>query len=150
MPSRQPAHTTLGRLVKRKVIRPRGLRPIRVGPTMAEMLAADGIGQTQLEKMVSAAARQANIWFDEMDGREKKKVPLTIAGQWSIPDFSISHPPTLIYVDGPQHDLRLEREQKDVAETAELESMGYRVIRLNWREIMADPVGLLQRTLALG
>ncbi len=99
-----------------------------------------------LERMVDGAARLLGLKFDGF----QVEFPLTVGGRRTVIDRVMLLPGgrvMLIYIDGPQHDLRPNQMQVDQMQTMELESMGYVVVRLKYRDLIDDPVGTLRRYL---
>ena len=122
---------------KRKyTTRTRGYRPLRFNDlTVAEYLGMTGaVGNTALEKQVYAQAALMGILFDAA------QYPIYLGGGFekTVPDFMIFDPPTAIFVDGIQHELRPDTAQADLIKRQELETMGFKVIVLNWRGLIEN------------
>ncbi len=103
---------------------------------------------TSLERLVDGAARQLGIKFDGY----QVKFPLTVAGRRTVIDRVILMSGTrimLIYIDGPQHDLRPDQQQVDAMQTNELEAMGYIVVHLHYKDLLDDPIGTVRRAIIL-
>ena len=100
----------------------------------------------QLRKNSTDAERR--LWYQVRDRRLegwkfRRQVPI---GPF-VADFVCADARLVVEIDGGQHG---EREERDMARTAYLESCGYRVVRFWNNEVMADIEGVLTAlTLAL-
>lgn len=125
-------------------LRPRGVRRIQYGLSLAELLMQDPEAQgTTLERLVDGVAKELGVVWD---GRQLD-IPLTMSGRFTRVDRVkiMGGKVCLIYIDGPQHTLRLNQMQADAIQDMELESMGFVVIRLPYDELITDPIGTFRR-----
>ena len=118
-------------------VKSRGYKPlVIVEYSLVDMFAMQGQGNTQFEKAVDGCARSMGIFFDAY----QYYVALG-ALESSFIDFVIYNPPTAIYADGIQHELRPDVEQHDMVRRNELEGMGWRVVAIKERDFLTDPQG---------
>lgn len=130
--ARKPALAQVGRTPKRR----------KPGPSLAEYLAQASPDQegTILERLLDGAAAEMGRAFDA------RQVTVRLAGGASTRIDRVNwNPKTAIYADGIQHELREETAIRDRMEDAQLEAMGWRVVRLGWRELLADAVRAVSR-----
>jgi very-short-patch-repair endonuclease len=52
-----------------------------------------------------------------------------------------------VYIDGIQHDIRIDAEAQDFIQKLDLEHQGWKVIRVHWKDIMRDPLGAARSVL---
>lgn len=122
--------------IKKPSVKKRGFKPTVVKQdTYADILTSEGQGKTTLEQLAFSALKSIGVQIDET----QKYIPLQVASDKSIADFWINSPPTAIYVDGPVHDFREEVAVTDKIQQVEMEGMGIKVVRLNWKGLMEDP-----------
>lgn len=115
------------------VRRPRGVRLPKKELTMAEYLASESEwGGTELEKLVDGAAKEMGIRFDAA----QYFIPLSYGAEYTKVDRVIFSPPIAVFIDGYQHDLRPEIEQRDTMIGMELRGRGWQVIRLHWKALI--------------
>ncbi len=120
----------------RVVVRPRGLKIQTQTLTLSDyLIMTEEQGKTTLEKFVAGYAKLMNIRFDAA----QKWLPLTGGFEKTIADFWIDTPPTAIFVDGIQHELRPDIINADKIKRGELESQGIRVVALGWRQLIENP-----------
>lgn len=124
-------------------IHTRGIRQPKAPPSLNELLAQAGEGDTSLERIVEAAANERNIYFDD----RQFYLDLGTGAEYTILDFVIFSPPTAIYVDGIQHEIRPDVKARDQQHDFWLESMGWNVIHLKQDKILADPLGYVSSML---
>jgi very-short-patch-repair endonuclease len=120
----------------------RTVRSPKLGMTLADFLALSSPDEqaTNLEKILDGAAQQlGRAW----DGRQVT-IQLLQGASTRI-DRVLWRPRTAVYADGPVHEFRPELASRDRMEQVELEGLGWRVFRLNWRELLTDPVRTVAR-----
>ena len=100
-------------------------------------------GGTNLERLVDNAAQMLGFHFDAA----QQVVHLTSTGYYTVIDRVIYNPPTAVYIDGIQHELRLENEQTDTLQTYELRDLGWRVFRLKYQDLLTDPLNTVRQVL---
>lgn len=122
-----------------KVTKPRGFKAPQVNNlTYAEYLASRSqFGGTQLERLVDGAAAEIGRAFDSA----QKYIPLASWYEKTVADRWINNPPTSIFIDGMQHDLRTDTAQGDLLKRMQLEAMGIKVVSLHWSDLLRDPIG---------
>lgn len=119
-------------------------RRLKLELSVAEYLAGmSKFGGTSLERLIDGAAAQLGFQFDYA----QYYIPLTATGSYTIVDRVLVGRHTLVYLDGPQHEMRMDHEQTDLLQKFELESMGWTVVRLNWQDVLRDPIGAARRIL---
>jgi len=112
--------------------------------TLAEVLEQDSeFGGTSIERLADGAAHRLGFHFDAA----QYYIPLMAFGPYTIVDRVIFHPPTAVYLDGIQHDIREDNKQKDLLQKNELESMNWIVVRLKWDRMLRDPLGEIRKVL---
>lgn len=100
-------------------------------------------GGTTLERAVDNAAARLGFEFDAA----QVTVPLLSTGYYTVIDRVMYSPLKAVYVDGPQHDLRLDRAQTDLLQDNELRDNGWMVIRLKYLDLTRDPIGTVRQVL---
>lgn len=102
-------------------------------------------GGTTLERAADNAAAMLGFEFDAAQW----VINLTISGTYTVVDRILFQPTPgiLLYMDGIQHDLRLNAEQTDFLQTLELREMGYKVLRIKQKDMEADPLYEIRKVL---
>lgn len=99
-------------------------------------------GGTDIERATDNGAAEIGFEFTYA----QFVVQLPMYGSYTVVDRWL-RPNTLVYCDGFQHFARLEAEQQDAIQGIALRSMGYRVIRLSYIDLMRDPIGTIRGVL---
>lgn len=100
-------------------------------------------GGTTLERAIDNAAARLGYEFDNAQWVQQ----LPINGSYTIIDRVRYTPKVAVYIDGPQHDLRTDAEAQDWIQKLGLEDLGWAVLRLNWKDIMRDPISEARKVL---
>ena len=131
--------------MRKKAVKPLPRPKIIKGDiSLADYLSGQStLGGTTLEKLVDGAAKQLGIRFDAA----QYYVPLISLGTYTLVDRVIMGSRTLVYIDGPQHTLRVGTEQKDMLQTMALRALGWKVVRLSYTDLLVDPVGTTAQVL---
>jgi len=99
-------------------------------------------GGTDLERAADNAAAELGYEFDYA----QVIIPLEMTGSYTVVD-RLKSPRILVYMDGVQHSLRLDAEQQDWIQKIALESMHYTVLRIDYTEMLSDPIEAMRRVL---
>lgn len=100
---------------------------------------ASKFGGTDIERASDNAAAELGFQFD----KAQVYVALVMNGSYTVVDRFLA-PNTMIYLDGIQHDLRLDAVQQDFIQKVALESLGYKVVRLKDKDLKRDPLGTVR------
>jgi very-short-patch-repair endonuclease len=109
----------------------------------SENPAPSKFGGTTLERVVDNAAARLGFEFDQ----DQWIVQLPMTGSYTVIDRVRFHPRVAVYIDGIQHDLRADAEAQDFLQKLALEHLGWKVIRLNWKDLKRDPIGTVRGVL---
>ena len=122
------------------------VKPVTLYDTLAgtsENPAPSKFGGTTLERAVDNAAAMVGYEFDAAQWN----VDLPMSGSYTVIDRVRFSPRVAVYIDGIQHDIRVDAEAKDFLQKLDLEHQGWKVIRLNWKDIVRDPLGAARSVL---
>lgn len=122
------------------------VKPITLYDTLAgttENPAPSKFGGTTLERAVDNAAAMVGYEFDAAQW----VVQLPMTGSYTVIDRVRFSPRVAVYIDGPQHDFRISAEAQDFLQKLDLEQQGWKVIRLNWKDIVRDPLSAARSVL---
>lgn len=100
-------------------------------------------GGTDIERAMDNAAAELGFAYDAA----QFVVQLPMSGSYTVIDRVNFKPLVAIYLDGIQHDIRPDAEAQDFIQKIALEGEGWKVLRLNWRDIKRDPIGAARSTL---
>jgi very-short-patch-repair endonuclease len=107
--------------------------------TLFDVLAAEPSkwGGTDIERVMDNAAKRLGYEFDGAQW----VVNLPMTGSYTVIDRVRFRPRVAVYIDGIQHDIRIDAEAQDFLQKLDLEHQGWKVIRVHWKDIMRDPIG---------
>lgn len=126
--------------------KPGKLPKVKTAPpvSLADYLMQDSeFGGTNIERLADGAAHKLGFAFDAA----QYAVQLQTNGSYTVIDRVLFHPPTAVYLDGIQHDIREDAAAKDLVQKNELQSMGWTVVRISYLDILADPLQAVRRVL---
>ena len=121
-------------------------KPVTLYDTLAgtsDNPAPSKFGGTTLERAVDNAAAMVGYEFDGAQWN----VQLPMSGSYTVIDRVRFRPRVAVYIDGPQHDFRIDAEAQDFIQKLDLEHQGWKVIRLNWKDVQRDPLGAARSVL---
>jgi len=124
-------------------VKPERLYDLLAGTS--ENPAPSKFGGTTLERAADNAAALLGFAFDAA----QVKIDLTISGTYTVVDRMLFQPTpgVLLYMDGIQHDLRLNAAQQDFIQALELREMGYKVLRIKQADMERDPLYEIRKVL---
>jgi very-short-patch-repair endonuclease len=113
--------------------------------TLFDVLAAEPskFGGTDIERVMDNAAALLGYEFDAA----QYVVNLPMSGSYTVIDRVRFNPRVAVYIDGIQHDIRIDAEAKDFIQKIALEHLGWKVIRVHWKDIKRDPIGAARSVL---
>jgi very-short-patch-repair endonuclease len=100
-------------------------------------------GGTDIERAMDNAAELLGYEFDAA----QVPVQLPMTGSYTVIDRVRYKPRVAVYIDGIQHDIRIDAESKDFLQKLDLEQQGWKVIRLHWKDIKRDPMSAARSVL---
>jgi very-short-patch-repair endonuclease len=100
-------------------------------------------GGTDIERAMDNAAAELGYEFDGAQWI----VQLGMTGSYTVIDRVRFHPRVAVYIDGIQHDIRIDAEAQDFLQKLALESEGWKVIRVHWKDIQRDPISAARSVL---
>jgi very-short-patch-repair endonuclease len=113
--------------------------------TLFDVLAAEPskFGGTDIERVMDNAAKRLGYEFEAA----QYVVNLPMSGSYTVIDRVRFNPRVAVYIDGIQHDIRIDAEAKDFIQKIALEHLGWKVIRVHWKDIKRDPIGAARSVL---
>jgi very-short-patch-repair endonuclease len=113
--------------------------------TLFDVLAAEPskFGGTDIERVMDNAAKRLGYEFEAAQW----VVNLPMSGSYTVIDRVRFNPRVAVYIDGIQHDIRIDAEAKDFIQKIALEHLGWKVIRVHWKDIRRDPIGAARSVL---
>jgi very-short-patch-repair endonuclease len=113
--------------------------------TLFDVLAAEPskFGGTDIERVMDNAAKRLGYEFEAAQW----VVNLPMSGSYTVIDRVRFNPRVAVYIDGIQHDIRIDAEAKDFIQKIALEHLGWKVIRVHWKDIKRDPIGAARSVL---
>jgi very-short-patch-repair endonuclease len=113
--------------------------------TLFDVLAAEPskFGGTDIERVMDNAAKRLGYEFEAA----QYVVNLPMSGSYTVIDRVRFNPRVAVYIDGIQHDIRIDAEAKDFIQKIALEHLGWKVIRVHWKDIRRDPIGAARSVL---
>jgi very-short-patch-repair endonuclease len=113
--------------------------------TLFDVLAAEPskFGGTDIERVMDQAAALLGYEFEAAQW----VVNLPMSGSYTVIDRVRFNPRVAVYIDGIQHDIRIDAEAKDFIQKIALEHLGWKVIRVHWKDIKRDPIGAARSVL---
>jgi very-short-patch-repair endonuclease len=113
--------------------------------TLFDVLAAEPskFGGTDIERVMDNAAKRLGYEFEAAQW----VVNLPMSGSYTVIDRVRFNPRVAVYIDGIQHDIRIDAEAQDFIQKIALEHLGWKVIRVHWKDIKRDPIGAARSVL---
>jgi very-short-patch-repair endonuclease len=100
-------------------------------------------GGTDIERVMDQAAALLGYEFEAA----QYVVNLPMSGSYTVIDRVRFNPRVAVYIDGIQHDIRIDAEAQDFIQKLALEDLGWKVIRVHWKDIKRDPIGAARSVL---